>query len=94
MTRLLALALGVVASVALADRVDVWMSSSVSLQSVNLGMRSDGGCVITACASYKKTDGGILSSCATSATINPGDQVHCLKTLETAGAVYRAAETL
>jgi hypothetical protein len=83
-----------IAAVAMADRVDVWMSASVNLQTVTIGQRSDGGCVVTACASYRKTDGGVLSNCATSGALNAGDQNHCLKTLEAAGIVFKAQEQL
>lgn len=81
MKKLLLAAALAVSAVALADRTDVWLASTVSVYHVSLDLLPDGGCVVTAFASITKTDGGVTTEGSSPTEVAGANRTTCLDIL-------------
>lgn len=66
---------------ALADRIDSWSAASVSVYKVELNLLSDGGCSVTAFASYTKADGGSVTEGSATTEVAGANRTTCLDIL-------------
>lgn len=70
-----------IATVALADRIDVWDATSVNVYHVELNKLPDGGCSVLAHASYSKGDGGTVTEGSQTTEVGGANRTICLDIL-------------
>ncbi len=83
----LALASLVFATIALADRTDVWSANSVVVKSVTLVKLADGGCAVAAQADFTKADGGRASEISAMTEVSGVNRTDCLNIIDTRAPV-------
>lgn len=81
MKRLLVAVAALASVLALADRIDVWSAASVTVYKTELHLLADGGCSVTAWASYSKADGGQVSEGSATTEVAGANRVTCLDIL-------------
>lgn len=80
---------------AMADRTDIWLSSSVVVSKLELYRLPDGGCEVEAHASFMKQDGGTRHKSSGTLEVAGANRTVCLDLLNTKGpAIFRAVEGL
>ena len=94
-TLFVALAVCAIASVANADRTDVWDASTVNVYRVDLEKLPDGGCAVTAFATMSKQDGGVISDGTRRTEVSAGNRTDCLNIINVrAPVLFRADKDL
>lgn len=85
----------VLATVALADRTDIWNANSVAVYQVELIKLSDGGCAVQAYATITKQDGGITSEGSAVTPVAGANRVTCLDIMDVkAPVLFKADKSL
>ncbi len=88
------LLLCVVSGIALADRTDVWLASTVKVDNVELQSMSDGGCRIIAQARYAMTDGGTAFETSKVKEVSGANMTSCLDILIKAAVLFKTDKGL
>ncbi len=77
---------------AVADRTDVWLSSSVSVYRAELVRLPDGGCAVQAYANVSKSDGGVSSDGSALTDVGGANRTTCLDVLDNKAPVLFKAD--
>lgn len=94
MKRLALAAFLAVVSVAYADRTDVWLSSSVKVDSVNLQLMDDGGCRVIAQGRVMSSDGGTSYVPSSPREVAGANLTTCLDIFTKSTALFKADQGL
>ncbi len=75
-----------------ADRVDTWLASSVTVQTVTLLKLTDGGCAVSALATVTKSDGGVSLEDSAAIEVSGANRTTCLDVLNNKAPVLFKAD--
>lgn len=81
MKKLLLIAALLIATIAIADRTDTWLASTIAITKVELAPLPDGGCTVTAYGSYSNNLGKVVYEGTATTEVAGANRTTCLDIL-------------